>query len=103
VCQVIEQKYFLMRKNSTGLERGAWASPSTGDLYCGVCLRGPIEATIGAACALCSSQVIRQFTAVRGGTARSALAAIRAERRKRKEQRLIAAERTGNLLIMRAG
>ena len=101
--QVIDQKYFLMRKSSSGVQRSAWISPSTGDLYCGICLRGRIEAKLGSACALCASEVIREFMALRGGAVRPASAAIRAERRKREEQRSIVTDRTGNLLIMRAG
>ena len=101
--EVIDQRHFVMRKVSTGSQRKAWYSPSTGDLYCGICLRGRVHSAIGSECTVCNSQVVREFSVLPGGYRRPANAAIRAERRTREEQRAAATERAGNLLVMRAG
>jgi hypothetical protein len=100
---MIDQRHFVMRKVSTGLQRKAWYSPSTGELYCGICLRGRVHAAIGSECTVCNSQAVREFSVLPGGYRRPAKAAIRTERRTREEQRAATMERTGNLVVMRAG
>lgn len=98
-----EQIHYLMRKPATGIQRSVWVSPVSGQMFCGICLRGRIEARIGATCASCDSQVVADFTALPGGVRRPAYAAIRAEKRKRETERSVAAARLGNVLTMRAG
>src|SRR5258708_12102024 len=99
---VIDQRHFVMRKLSTGSQRKAWYSPSTGDLFCGICLRGRVHAAIGSECTVCNSQVVREFSVLPGGYRRPANAAIRAERRTREEHRPAAPQRPYNLLLIRA-
>jgi hypothetical protein len=98
-----EQIHYVMRKSSTGLRRRAWISPASGDMFCGVCLRGRVLPELGATCSGCGSQVVGQMVAVSGGANRPAYAAVRAERRKREAERAVAAARMGNVLTMRAG
>jgi hypothetical protein len=97
------QTYFVMRKNSTGIQRSVWICPITGTTFCGVCLRGKVDSQLGSRCTLCDSEVVREFTAIQGGSNRSAIAAGRAERRKREAQYGDRVARSGNVLIMQAG
>ncbi len=97
------QTYFVMQKSSTGTRRIAWTSPTSGDLYCGVCLRGTVSPKLASSCATCGSKVVGRFSTVAGGVERPGYAAIRAEKKKREAQKAVAADRTGNLLVMRAG
>jgi hypothetical protein len=97
-----EESYFVMRKSSTGVQRRVWISPNNGDLYCGVCLRGRVRATLRSKCTSCGSEVAREFAVVSGGVQRPGSSAIRAERKKREQERSTAAARSGNLLIMKA-
>ncbi len=97
--QVKDQTYFVMRKASTGVQRSAWLSPATGELYCGICLSSRIDATVGSHCERCGSEVMREFQLIRGGVARPA---VRADKRAYNAQRT-AVNRTGKVLTMRAG
>jgi hypothetical protein len=91
------QTYFVMRKNSTGIQSSVWIFPLTGTTFCGVCLRGEVDSQLGSRCTLCDSEVVREFTAI------SAIAVGRAERRKREAQYGDRVARSGNVLIMQAG
>lgn len=102
---VNHQIYHVMRKPSTGMQRSGWISPTTGNMYCGICLRGRVEMSLGSRCAICDSRVVREFTATQGGATRPAYAAIRAEKRKREREtaHTVAVARSGKVLTMRAG
>jgi hypothetical protein len=100
---VNHQIYHVMRKPSTGMQRSGWISPTTGNMYCGICLRGRVEMSLGSRCAICDSRVVRDFTATQGGVDRHAYAAIRAEKRKRETAHTVPVSRSGNVLTMRAG
>jgi|GEM_PF-6763032 len=97
-----EKSYFVMRKSSTGVQRQVWTSPSSGDAYCGVCLRGRVRNAVGSKCSDCGSEVTREFAVVSGGVQRPGFSAIRVERKKQEKARAAAAARSGNLLIMKA-
>ncbi|HEV2646766.1 MAG TPA: hypothetical protein VGU46_10415 [Acidobacteriaceae bacterium] len=97
-----ETNYFVMRKDSTGTQRNAWTSPTTGEVFCGVCLRGQVEARVGARCGVCEGEVVQQLVATQGGVSRPAFAALRAEKQRRDAERAAAVARAGNLLTMRA-
>ena len=102
---VNNQIYHVMRKASTGMQRNAWVSPTTGNMFCGICLRGRVEMSLDSRCAICDSRVVREFTATQGGANRPAFAAIRAEKRKREREtkHTVSVARSGNILTMRAG
>lgn len=97
-----EESYFVMRKSATGVQRQVWASPVSGEVYCGVCLRSRVSTVLGSKCNSCGSEVTREFAVVSGEAKRPGFAAIRAERKKRGQERAAAAARSGNLLIMKA-
>ncbi len=62
------KSYFVMRDPANGIQRSCWTSPSTGALYCGVCLRHTVSATVGAACPSCHAGVEMEMEALRGGS-----------------------------------
>jgi hypothetical protein len=68
--------YYLTRKPSTQNTRACWTSPSSGELYCGICLRATIAARLGAECPACGSTIERILEVSEGGR-RSSLGPLR--------------------------
>jgi hypothetical protein len=68
--------YYLTRKPSSQNTRACWISPSSGELYCGICLSATIAARLGAECPACGSTIERILEVSEGGR-RSSLGPLR--------------------------
>ena len=64
------RSYYLSRSPHRATIRAGWISPSTGDLYCGICLRSVLAPHVGAECPSCGSVVERVFEVAQGGVIR---------------------------------
>ena len=53
--------YSIFTSSDRSSVRLGWVSLSTGLTYCGICLRAPVAAEVGAECNACGAQVSRLF------------------------------------------
>lgn len=57
--------HIYVRDAQKGFVRPCWSSGS--ELYCGMCMRGEVQAVVGSVCPICSSTVERVFEVTPGG------------------------------------
>ncbi len=59
--------YAVMTSRNQSTTRLGWKSPSTDEMYCGICMRGVILPEAGAVCPSCGGEVVRTFEVIQGG------------------------------------
>jgi hypothetical protein len=59
--------YAVVTSRNQSTTRLGWKSPSTDEMYCGICMRGVISPEAGAVCPSCGSEVVRTFEVIQGG------------------------------------
>ena len=52
-----QQIYLILKASHRVAMRFGWVSSTTGITYCGICLRAPVAAEIGAECCVCGARV----------------------------------------------
>jgi hypothetical protein len=57
--------HIYVRDAQKGFVRPCWSTGA--EVYCGVCMRGVVQATVGAVCPICSSTVERILEIAPGG------------------------------------
>jgi hypothetical protein len=61
-----QHTYVIISNRNRTIARLAWTSPSTGLIYCGICMRATVSLEIGSKCDVCSSTVSRTFSLSEG-------------------------------------
>lgn len=56
-----ESRFAIVAAQDGGMIRLGWVSAVTGITYCGVCLRSPLEPSVGALCESCGACVVGTF------------------------------------------
>jgi hypothetical protein len=90
-----DRRYFLTRRPFSKTTRACWTSPSSGELYCGICLRATVAPRLGAECPSCGSTVERILEVKQGG-----LPGRLAPRRNRPAASIAAMERVGKVVTL---
>ena len=62
-----DRSYAVLRSSSNNAARLSWSSQSSGEMFCGICMRGLITTEIGRVCPTCQSRVAQVFEVVNGG------------------------------------
>jgi len=62
-----DRSYAVLRNPSSNAARLSWSSQSSGEMFCGICMRGLITTEIGRVCPTCQSRVAQVFEVVNGG------------------------------------
>jgi len=75
-----QKNYAILEDPYRSTRRASW-SANNGIQYCGICMRGVIEAETGHRCSNCGSQVLQVLEVIQGGAPR------KYRRRKDTEQR----------------
>ena len=60
--------HIYVRDAQKGFLRPCWSDGA--EIYCGMCMRGAVEATVGASCSVCASVVERILEVEQGGATR---------------------------------
>ena len=61
------RSYAVLHHPNNHAVRLSWSSQSSGEMYCGICLRGLVTTEVGRVCPSCQSRVEQVFEVVNGG------------------------------------
>ncbi|GEM_PF-6110871 len=59
--------YAVVTSRNQSITRLGWKSPSSDEMFCGICMRGVISPEAGAVCSSCGGEVVRTFEVIPGG------------------------------------
>jgi hypothetical protein len=62
-----DRSYAVLRNPNNNAVRLSWSSQNSGEMFCGICMRGLITTEIGRVCPTCQSRVAQVFEVVNGG------------------------------------
>ena len=65
--KMADRSYAVLRSPSSNAVRLSWSPQSSGEMFCGICMRGLVTTEIGRVCPTCQSRVAQVFEVVNGG------------------------------------